>query len=61
MLRCCSLAVRGTAGAPPPAADAAWAVELSALALRGPDGSVISTDVPPSISNAPAPPPGDYP
>ena len=30
-------------------------------ALRGPDGSVTTTDVPPSISNAPAPPAGDYP
>lgn len=29
--------------------------------LRGPDGKVISTDVPPSVSQAPAPPPGDYP
>ena len=28
--------------------------------LRGPDGKVISTDVPPSISQAPAPPAGDY-
>lgn len=29
--------------------------------LRGPDGRIIVTDVPPSVSNAPAPPPGDYP
>ena len=29
--------------------------------LRRPDGSVISTDVPPSTSEAPAPPAGDYP
>jgi len=30
-------------------------------ALRGADGTVSTVDVPPSISNAPAPPPGDYP
>ncbi|KGB57794.1 type II secretion system secretin GspD [Sphingopyxis sp. SE2] len=29
--------------------------------LRRPDGSVITTDVPPSTSEAPAPPAGDYP
>ena len=49
-----------TPPSPPTAADITIGpVDLPAL--RGPDGTVISTDVPPSIANAPAPPPGDYP
>jgi general secretion pathway protein D len=51
-------------GTTPPAPAAPTDVTVGPVdlpALRGPDGAVISTDVPPSISNAPAPPPGDYP
>lgn len=56
--------VRDYMGTTPPSAPTAADVTVGPVdlpALRGPDGSVISTDVPPSISNAPAPPPGDYP
>ncbi|MGH6650896.1 MAG: type II secretion system secretin GspD [Sphingopyxis sp.] len=49
-----------TPPSPPTAADiTVGPVDLPAL--RGPEGSVTTTDVPPSISNAPAPPTGDYP
>lgn len=56
--------VRDYMGTTPPSAPSAADVTVGPVdlpALRGPDGAVISTDVPPSISNAPAPPPGDYP
>lgn len=56
--------VRDYMGTTPPAPAAPTDVTVGPVdlpALRGPDGAVISTDVPPSISNAPAPPPGDYP
>ncbi|AQA00368.1 type II secretion system protein GspD [Sphingopyxis sp. QXT-31] len=56
--------VRDYMGTTPPAPAAPTDVTVGPVdlpALRGPDGTVISTDVPPSISNAPAPPPGDYP
>ena len=56
--------VRDYMGTTPPSAPTAADVTVGPVdlpALRGPDGSVISTDVPPSISSAPAPPPGDYP
>lgn len=56
--------VRDYMGTTPPSAPTAADITVGPVdlpALRGPDGTVISTDVPPSISNAPAPPPGDYP
>jgi len=56
--------VRDYMGTTPPSAPSAADITVGPVdlpALRGPDGTVISTDVPPSISNAPAPPPGDYP
>ena len=56
--------VRDYLGAVPPVATAPTAADITVgpvnlPELRGADGRVISTDVPPSISNAPAPPPGD--
>ncbi|MGL3823486.1 type II secretion system secretin GspD [Sphingopyxis sp. R3-92] len=58
--------VRDYLGAVPPALTAATAADITVgpvdlPALRGPEGSVSTTDVPPSISKAPAPPAGDYP
>ncbi|QNO28535.1 type II secretion system secretin GspD [Sphingopyxis sp. OPL5] len=56
--------VRDYMGATPPSPPTATDITVGPVdlpALRGPDGSVTTTDVPPSISNAPAPPPGDYP
>lgn len=58
--------VRDYLGAVPPAPTAATAADITVgpvdlPALRGPEGSVSTTDVPPSISKAPAPPAGDYP
>jgi general secretion pathway protein D len=58
--------VRDYLGAVPPVPSEATAADITVgpvnlPELRGPDGRVISTDVPPSISNAPAPPTGDYP
>ncbi|WP_411339296.1 type II secretion system secretin GspD [Sphingopyxis sp. J-6] len=51
----------GTTPPSPPSAGDVTVTPVDLPALRGPDGNVISTDVPPSISNAPAPPPGEYP
>jgi general secretion pathway protein D len=58
--------VRHYLGAVPPVPTEATAADITVgpvnlPELRGPDGRVISTDVPPSVSQAPAPPPGDYP
>ena len=58
--------VRDYLGAVPPVPTAPSAADITVgpvnlPELRGPDGRVISTDVPPSISQAPAPPTGDYP
>jgi general secretion pathway protein D len=58
--------VRDYMGAVPPVPVAPTAADVTIgpvnlPELRGPDGKVISTDVPPSVSQAPAPPPGDYP
>ena len=58
--------VRDYLGAVPPVPTEATAADITVgpvnlPELRGPDGRVISTDVPPSISNAPAPPTGEYP
>ncbi len=58
--------VRDYLGAVPPVPTEATAADITVgpvdlPALRGPDGRVISTDVPPSISNAPAPPTGEFP
>lgn len=58
--------VRDYLGAVPPVPTEATAADITVgpvnlPELRGADGRVISTDVPPSISNAPAPPTGDYP
>lgn len=58
--------VRDYLGAVPPVPTEATAADITVgpvnlPELRGPDGRVISTDVPPSVSQAPAPPTGDYP
>ncbi|WP_432768170.1 MAG: type II secretion system secretin GspD [Sphingopyxis sp.] len=58
--------VRDYLGAVPPVPSAPSAADITVgpvdlPALRSPEGTVSTTDVPPSISNAPAPPPGDYP
>ncbi|MHA4838406.1 type II secretion system secretin GspD [Sphingopyxis sp. MSC1_008] len=58
--------VRDYLGAVPPAPTAPTAADITVgpvnlPELRGPDGTVTTTDVPPSISQAPAPPAGDYP
>ncbi len=58
--------VRDYLGAVPPVPTEATAADITVgpvnlPELRGADGRVISTDVPPSISNAPAPPTGDAP
>lgn len=56
--------VRDYMGTTPPSAPTAADVTVGPVdlpALRGPDGAIVATDVPPSIVNAPAPPPGDYP
>ncbi|KGB54393.1 Type II and III secretion system protein precursor [Sphingopyxis sp. LC81] len=58
--------VRDYLGAVPPVPSAATSADITVgpvnlPELRGPDGSVTATDVPPSISQAPAPPAGDYP
>ncbi|OHD05321.1 type II secretion system secretin GspD [Sphingopyxis sp. RIFCSPHIGHO2_12_FULL_65_19] len=58
--------VRDYLGAVPPVPTEATAADITVgpvnlPELRGPDGRVISTEVPPSISQAPAPPAGDYP
>lgn len=58
--------VRDYLGAVPPVPTAETAADVTVgpvdlPALRGPEGSVTTTDVPPSISKAPAPPAGDYP
>jgi len=58
--------VRDYMGTVPPVATAPTATDVTVgpvnlPELRGPDGKVINTDVPPSVSQAPAPPPGDYP
>lgn len=51
----------GTTPPSPPSAGDVTVTPVDLPALRGADGSVTATDVPPSISNAPAPPPGEYP
>jgi general secretion pathway protein D len=58
--------VRDYLGAVPPVPTAPTAADITVgpvnlPELRGPDGSVKTTDVPPSISQAPAPPTGEYP
>ena len=58
--------VRDYLGAVPPVPTEATASDITVgpvnlPELRGPDGRVISTDVPPSVSQAPAPPTGEYP
>jgi general secretion pathway protein D len=56
--------VRDYMGTTPPAPPSPGDVTVGPVdlpALRAPEGTVSTTDVPPSISNAPAPPPGDYP
>jgi general secretion pathway protein D len=58
--------VRDYLGAVPPAPTAPSAADITVgpvnlPELRGPDGRVVTTDVPPSISQAPAPPTGEYP
>ncbi|MBJ7501939.1 MAG: type II secretion system secretin GspD [Sphingopyxis sp.] len=58
--------VRDYLGAVPPVPSASTPADVTVgpvnlPELRGPDGSVTTTDVPPSISQAPAPPAGDYP
>lgn len=58
--------VRDYLGAVPPVPSASTPADVTVgpvnlPELRGPDGSVKATDVPPSISQAPAPPAGDYP
>ena len=58
--------VRDYMGTVPPVPSAATPADVTVgpvnlQELRGPDGSVSTTDVPPSISQAPAPPAGDYP
>lgn len=58
--------VRDYLGAVPPVPTVATAADITVgpvdlPALRGPDGSISTTDVPPSISNAPAPPTGEFP
>lgn len=58
--------VRDYLGAVPPIPSAATPADVTVgpvnlPELRGGDGSVIPADVPPSISQAPAPPAGDYP
>jgi len=58
--------VRDYLGAVPPVPTPATPADITVgpvnlPELRGPDGSVTTTDVPPSISQAPAPPAGDYP
>ncbi|MGQ3100156.1 MAG: type II secretion system secretin GspD [Sphingopyxis solisilvae] len=58
--------VRDYLGAVPPVPTEPTAADITVgpvnlPELRGADGRVISTDVPPSVSNAPAPPPGEYP
>ncbi|KTE22269.1 MULTISPECIES: type II secretion system secretin GspD [unclassified Sphingopyxis] len=58
--------VRDYLGTVPPVPSAATPTDVTVgpvnlQELRGPDGKVISTGVPPSISQAPAPPAGDYP
>ena len=56
--------VRDYMGATPPSPSTVADITVGPVdlpALRGPDGSVTTTDVPPSISQAPAPPTGDYP
>ena len=58
--------VRDYLGAVPPVPTEPTAADITVgpvnlPELRGPDGRVISTDVPPSVSQAPAPPTGDYP
>jgi general secretion pathway protein D len=58
--------VRDYLGAVPPVPTEATAADITVgpvnlPELRGADGRVISTDVPPSISNAPAPPTGEFP
>ncbi|PKP86102.1 MAG: type II secretion system protein GspD [Alphaproteobacteria bacterium HGW-Alphaproteobacteria-17] len=58
--------VRDYLGAVPPVPTEPTAADITVgpvnlPELRGADGRVISTDVPPSVSNAPAPPTGEYP
>ena len=58
--------VRDYLGTVPPVPTAPSAADVTVgpvnlPELRAPDGKVIGTDVPPSVSQAPAPPPGDYP
>lgn len=58
--------VRDYLGAVPPVPTEPTAADITVgpvnlPELRGPDGRIIATDVPPSVSNAPAPPTGDYP
>ncbi|WP_428630621.1 type II secretion system secretin GspD [Sphingopyxis sp.] len=58
--------VRDYLGAVPPVPTEATAADITVgpvnlPELRGADGRVISTDVPPSISQAPAPPTGEFP
>ncbi|MDO9370946.1 MAG: type II secretion system secretin GspD [Sphingopyxis sp.] len=58
--------VRDYLGTVPPVPTAATPADITVgpvdlPALRGPDGRVTTTDVPPSISQAPAPPVGDMP
>ncbi|MCW5646708.1 MAG: type II secretion system secretin GspD [Sphingopyxis sp.] len=58
--------VRDYLGAVPPVPTEPTAADITVgpvnlPELRGSDGRIIATDVPPSVSNAPAPPTGDYP
>jgi general secretion pathway protein D len=58
--------VRDYLGAVPPVPTPATPADITVgpvnlPELRGPDGRVTTTDVPPSISQAPAPPTGEYP
>lgn len=58
--------VRDYLGAVPPIPSASTPADITVgpvnlPELRGPDGTVTTKDVPPSVSQAPAPPPGDFP
>ena len=51
----------GTTPPSPPTADDVTVGPVDLPALRGQGGAVAPAEVPPSISQAPAPPPGDHP